>query len=354
LREELLGSETKAVALTPVRRGQFIYNRLFAGTGSFGVVPMELDGSWVSGEFPLFDVDESRVDVHFLGLVFQQPAVWERVAAECVGTTGSRMRWHERKFAEFEIDLPPFIEQRRIADLISAVDIAIESASTVRRQASALWRSWADDVWASTTDEVQLGAIGRVVTGSTPSTTRPEYWHPAEVPFFGPGDLGDEPVITESRRYVSRSGAGAVRPIAAPAVVQVCVGFGTGKVAVLGVPGCTNQQMNALVGLDDVDAIAAMAMLRSAGGRDRLLSITGLTVTPVVKKSGWAAMRIRWPSREARILLTGVVTDAAQVADGAGRTAEALNVLRAALLAELLDGRHQLPAAYDRFLSPAA
>jgi type I restriction enzyme S subunit len=235
-----------------------------------------------------------------------------------------------------------------------AADVAIESASAVKHHASALWHSWAEDVWATTGEEVQLGAIGRAITGSTPSTTRPEYWHPQEVPFFGPGDLDDEPVLAESRRYVSRSGADAVRRIPAPAVAQVCVGFGTGKVAVLGVPGCTNQQMNALTGLDEVDAIAVMAMLRSAAGQDRLRSITGLTVTPVVKKSAWAAMRIRWPSREARTVLCGVVTGTALVAEGAKRTAEALGVLRAALLGGLLEDRHQLPASYDRFLDGAA
>ena len=258
------------------------------------------------------------------------------------------------QLADIPIDLPPVIEQRRIVDLIEAVDVVIEAASAVRRQSSVLWHSWAEDVWAAEDAEVQLGAIGRATTGSTPSTTKPEYWHPDEVPFFGPGDIGDEPILTESRRYVSRAGADAVRPILAPAVAQVCVGFGTGKVAVVGVPGCTNQQINTLTGLDQVDAITAMAMLRSASGQARLKSIRGLTVTPVVKKSAWAAMRIRWPGREARAMLCGVVTDAADVADRAGRAVEALTVLRSALLGGLLEGSHRIPASYDHFVGDAA
>jgi type I restriction enzyme S subunit len=354
-RETVSGIRLKAQRYSRVATGDLIYNRLFAWKGSFGVIDPSLDGMYVSGEFPTFVVDPQSVTPEFLSLTLCRPTVWDQIERESTGSTAtSRNRWLEDRFNEFPILLPPLAEQRRIVDLIGAVDVTIESASTVERRASALWHSWAEDVWATADDEVQLGAIGRAITGSTPSTARPEYWYPQEVPFFGPGDLGEKPVLTESRRYVSRAGADAVRPIPAPAVAQVCVGFGTGKVAVLGVPGCTNQQMNALIGLDEVDAITAMAMLRSAAGQDRLRSITGLTVTPVVRKSAWAAMDIRWPSREARTVLVEVVTDTARVADSARRTAEVLGVLRAALLGQLLDGRHQVPASYDRLLDGVA
>ena len=121
-KEAVTSDTSKAKSFTPVRCGQFIYNRLFAGTGSFGVVPEAMDGTFVSNEFPVFDVDPSQLDVRFLGLTFEQPSVWADVEAQCIGSTGSRMRWKEDRFNEYRILLPPLAEQRRIVDLIGAVD----------------------------------------------------------------------------------------------------------------------------------------------------------------------------------------------------------------------------------------
>src|ERR1039458_2853917 len=68
-RETGVGGEIKASRLFEVRAGDFIYNRLFAWKGSFGVIGLDLDGSFVSGEFPVFQVDESQTMVDFINLV---------------------------------------------------------------------------------------------------------------------------------------------------------------------------------------------------------------------------------------------------------------------------------------------
>lgn len=140
-RETVTGSQTKAGTFTPVRTGQFIYNRLFAGAGSFAVVPPDLDRSWVSIEFPVFDVDLSRTDARYLGLVFQQPRVWAEVAAQCIGTTGSRLRWHEDKFATFTVPLPDLEQQRRVVERMETMRGVQDRASRAAELADALVRS---------------------------------------------------------------------------------------------------------------------------------------------------------------------------------------------------------------------
>jgi type I restriction enzyme S subunit len=49
-----------------VRAKQFIYSRLFAFEGAYGVVPDEFDGLFVSNEYPTFDLDTSRVTPDFV------------------------------------------------------------------------------------------------------------------------------------------------------------------------------------------------------------------------------------------------------------------------------------------------
>src|SRR5438105_1802943 len=54
LRERVMGTETSAAKLFRVAKGDFIYSRLFACRGAFGVITEELGGCYVSGEFPTF------------------------------------------------------------------------------------------------------------------------------------------------------------------------------------------------------------------------------------------------------------------------------------------------------------
>jgi len=129
LREEKTGQNIQASYLSKVCAGDLIYSRLFAWRGAFGVIPLELDGAFVSNEFPTFRVDSSRVDVNFLRLYFSRPAIWSEVESFCTGTTkASRNRFKEQYFVEMEVPLPTLDEQRRIASRIDELSVKVEKA----------------------------------------------------------------------------------------------------------------------------------------------------------------------------------------------------------------------------------
>lgn len=122
-RETLSGTETSASRLNRVEAGDFIYSRLFAWRGAFGLISPQLDGCYVSNEFPLFRVDETKLDVAYLNRWFQLPAVWQRVEEDCTGSTPTtRNRFKEKYFLALEIPLPPLAEQRAIVDRLNALD----------------------------------------------------------------------------------------------------------------------------------------------------------------------------------------------------------------------------------------
>ena len=76
--------------------GSFIYSRLFAWRGAFGVVPEELDGCYVSNEFPLYTIDDNQLLPEFLRIYFMRPTVLREVEKNCRGTTkASRNRFKE-------------------------------------------------------------------------------------------------------------------------------------------------------------------------------------------------------------------------------------------------------------------
>ncbi|MFQ5804028.1 MAG: restriction endonuclease subunit S [Candidatus Methylomirabilales bacterium] len=135
-RETKRGSQIAAKTLSQVRTGDFIYSRLFAWRGAFGVIGAELDGCYVSGEFPTFMPVPGKLDVQFLRLWFCLPTTISRVEADCAGSTPlTRNRFKEHFFLAMEIPLPPVTEQRRIVTRIDELAAKIDEARNLRQQA---------------------------------------------------------------------------------------------------------------------------------------------------------------------------------------------------------------------------
>jgi type I restriction enzyme, S subunit len=135
LRETLMGTQTSATKLFRVATGDFIYSRLFACRGAFGVISKELDGCFVSGEFPTFVPVSGKVDVEFLKYWFRLPNVIAMVDADCSGSTPlTRNRFKENFFLALEIPLPALAEQRRVVARIEELAAQIHEARTLRHQ----------------------------------------------------------------------------------------------------------------------------------------------------------------------------------------------------------------------------
>ena len=92
--------------LTRLRTGDFVYPKLMAWEGAFGVVPPECDGCVVSTEFPVFTVNESRVFPEVLDTFFRMPSVWQELAGSSTGTNVRRRRLNPQDFLAYKLPLP--------------------------------------------------------------------------------------------------------------------------------------------------------------------------------------------------------------------------------------------------------
>jgi len=137
LRETVMGTQTSATKLFCVAENDFIYSRLFACRGAFGVISKELDGCYVSSEFPAFVPVPGKIDVEYLKYWFRLPSVIATVDADCSGSTPlTRNRFKENFFRALEIPLPPLAEQRRVVARIEELAAKIHEARTLRHQAA--------------------------------------------------------------------------------------------------------------------------------------------------------------------------------------------------------------------------
>lgn len=117
-----------------IRAGDIIYNKLFAWKGSFGVVPPELDGMFVSDKFPTYELDEGRVDRNYLCWYFHYPPLWEQARQMSIGSAAlSMLTLNPPRFLDLVIPLPPLPEQRRIVAKIAKLAERIHEAVICRK-----------------------------------------------------------------------------------------------------------------------------------------------------------------------------------------------------------------------------
>ena len=91
---------------------------------------------------------------------------------------------------------------------------------------------------------VKIGGIADVVTGSTPSKKKSEYYG-NDLPFFKPADL-DQGLVESSVEYLSIEGSKHARMIPKLTTLICCIGS-IGKTGMAMREGSTNQQINALI-----------------------------------------------------------------------------------------------------------
>lgn len=135
------GATTSAKVLFRVKSGQFIYSRLFAFEGAYGLVSSEFDGHFVSSEYPTFDVDSTRILSAYLATYFKSPKVWEQVARLSTGMGDRRRRIQPEQLLTHRILLPPLKEQERIVGEIGKIQDAIRLHANVGKELEALYHS---------------------------------------------------------------------------------------------------------------------------------------------------------------------------------------------------------------------
>ncbi len=130
-RREVSGAEIVASRRLVVRANQFILSRIDARNGAFGLVPESLDGAIVSNDFPVFNLNLSRIIPRFLQWMSKTARFVDLCKQASEGTT-NRVRLKEERFLSTEIPLPPLPDQRRIVARIEELAAKIEEARKIK------------------------------------------------------------------------------------------------------------------------------------------------------------------------------------------------------------------------------
>lgn len=120
------GVSTSASTLYRVHSGQFIYSRLFAFEGAYGVVGPEFDDCFVSSEYPVFECDTERITAEFLRAYFLAPHVWRTAAENSKGLGDRRQRVQPEQVLKMRILLPSLNEQQILTELANKIRLLVQ------------------------------------------------------------------------------------------------------------------------------------------------------------------------------------------------------------------------------------
>lgn len=272
---------------------------------------VSLDGERVvAGTHTILGTRRGSVPVvGFAGQLFQSAAVRARIKKKAQGAKVYGIS--AKRISAVPIPIPPTVaEQQKIADCLGSLDdvIAAEGRKleALRQYKQGLMQQLfpqpgetvphlrfpefsEDGAWEETT----IGNMGEVITGSTPSTSRRDFYG-GDFMFVSPADISDLRFVEETKTTLTAAGFAECRPIEKNSILFVCIGSTIGKVAQCSRPCATNQQINSLVASPAFVADFAYYLLDRESVR--ITRLAGKQAVPIINKSLFATVKVTAPA----------------------------------------------------------
>jgi type I restriction enzyme, S subunit len=113
-RGPLAGTATTYKELHRLHADDVVLSQLKGWEGAVARVPLELEGWFLSPQFPTFRAIRTKVNVGYLDWFLRRPEVWQGLRQAARGMGARRDSVSPERFLTIEMPLPPLPEQRRI------------------------------------------------------------------------------------------------------------------------------------------------------------------------------------------------------------------------------------------------
>ena len=267
LRDNIQGDKILTKNQFKVCSGDYILTHKQVIHGSGGIIPKELDGAVVSGEYSQF-YGSDLLDINYFDLFSHTEIFHKMIILTTQGVHIEKFVFLEKEWLNFKLPLPSLLEQQKITSILSNVDNLIESTVQVithsKKVKTGLMQKlltrgidhtkfkkvpWLFGKEIEIPDEWEVKTIselGKIVTGSTPDTTNKKYFG-NDFLWASPIDFEGEKYITQTNSMLSEKGLSISRKIPKDAVLVVCIGSTIGKIGMASVEMSTNQQINSII-----------------------------------------------------------------------------------------------------------
>ena len=317
-----------------------------------GTVNFSEEKSWITGNAMVVKPNKCpRISKYFLRYYLEKSNLSRTI------TGSAQPQITKNSLSVFQVLLPPKVEQKKIAEVLSTVDSAIQKTEEIIEQAKELKKGLMQDLLTKGIGhdefkDVQLGPkqleipqnwkiqrikqIGEIVTGTTPSTDEKKNFGRA-YPFVTPEDMGDIKNIESANRGLSHRGIERARKLPKNAVMYACIGATIGKIALAGTTLATNQQINSIVCSDSYNPNYVYYSLQLV--TPLIKSQAGNTATPIVNKGEFSKFSILVPPLSEQKKIAKILSAVDEKIQKEKDYKEKLEELKKGLMQDLLTGK---------------
>jgi type I restriction enzyme S subunit len=298
--------------------------------------------------FVLFSGLTQKVDSEFLFYLLQKVENKFTTKGQ-VGTQGNLNTGIVKKTI---LALPPIAEQKKIAEILTTVDQAIEKTEQIIEKSKEtkkglmqrlLTRGIGHKEFKKTEigeipEEWEVGEIsnyGEILTGNTPPTNVPQYYG-NEYPFVSPFDLGNKRIIRKTEKYLSKEGFAVARALPANSVLVVCIGSTIGKTGIAGTELATNQQINSIICKNsDYNFVYYYATFIN----QEFKQLAGTQAVPILNKGNFSKVKVAIPPLSEQKEIGGKLSAINDEIEKESNHKEQLELLKKGLMQVLLTGK---------------
>ena len=209
----------------------------------------------ISYFYPVFSFSEEVCHEYMLYLL--NFSIYRRMYPYAEGTAQQVLSL--KKLGQLKYSLPLVAEQKKIAEILATQDKAIELQGRKIEELKRFKKGCLEKMFPRQGQKVpekrfpgftddweqrKLGELGTITTGSTPSTSIPDYYSDDGIVWVTPTDICEN-ITFESARKLSDLGQQVGRVVPKNTILVTCIAS-IGKNTMLGNTGSFNQQINGL------------------------------------------------------------------------------------------------------------
>jgi len=201
-----LGSDAPSRARKAIQTNDVLFATVRPTLKRIALVPPECNGAIASTGYCVLRCDKTKVEPGFLYSFLITDHFNARMAGLESGASYPAVR--DSDVTASWIPLPPLPEQRKIAQILSTVQRAIEEQERIIQTTTELKKALMQKLFTEglrnepqkqteigpvpeSWEVVEIGDLGKCVTGSTPKTAVASYYTPPNEDFIAPADLGE-------------------------------------------------------------------------------------------------------------------------------------------------------------------
>lgn len=296
----------KRLNCTFIEEGDVLVARLPDPLGRACIYPGDDHKAITAVDVCIIRIDKTKYNNRWLTHLINNPHFRKEVNKFQSGTT--RKRISKKNLSAIPFVVPKKNNQDAIADCIEAqftrLDVAIKSLKAIKIKVELYRKSVLNAAFTGKLvdvvewEETKVGDLGEIVTGTTPSKSKAEYYG-NKYCFFKPTDLNAGYYVKRSHDMLSAKGVERARLLPERSILVTCIGATIGKTGFNRVDGATNQQINSVISDQSKYVPELLYYLFVSDRMQRQIKDNSSSTTlPILNKSKFSGLRVRIPIRK--------------------------------------------------------